>query len=118
MSRGTPGYVYLKLVDRHRFATFMGLTTRQFTSRYCSKTDGHFDLNQPEKDCEFLKDKRCTVYEARPSQCRKWPFWPENMNAKTWHEEIASFCAGIGKGNIRTAQEIAEILKVSQKNDG
>jgi hypothetical protein len=26
------------------------------------------------KPCPFLKDNRCTVYEARPEQCRKYPY--------------------------------------------
>lgn len=25
--------------------------------------------------CVFLKDKQCAIYEARPDQCRTFPFW-------------------------------------------
>jgi uncharacterized protein len=111
-SRGAHGYVYLTLSDRKRFAKYFGISTAKFTRKYCRKTDGWFHLRHPENDCEFLKDKRCAVYEARPSQCRTWPFWPENMNAKAWRSDVASFCPGVGKGKVYSAEEIREILKI------
>lgn len=109
-SRGEYGFVYLTLEDRKRFARHFKLQTSAFTKKYCAKTDGHFHLKYPEKDCEFLKDKQCTVYSARPSQCRTWPFWPENMNAKTWKRDIAAFCPGVGKGKKFSSTEIKTIL--------
>ena len=28
----------------------------------------------------------CSIYRARPAQCRTWPFWPENLLSKRdWH---------------------------------
>ncbi len=114
MSRGTYGYVYLTLKDRQRFAKFMGLATAVFTRRFCKKTGGHFHLRAPEKNCEFLKDRQCTVYEARPTQCRTWPFWPENMNAKTWNQEVAPFCPGVGKGKTFSPDEIEALLRLEE----
>ena len=106
MSRGKYGYVYLTLPDRRRMAKHLGLSTGQFTRRYCKNTGGHFHLKAPEADCCFLDGNRCSVYEARPTQCRTWPFWPENLNARTWSREIASFCPGVGKGRLHAAEEI------------
>lgn len=108
-SRGTYGYIYLTLSDRKRMAKHLGLATREFTRRYCDKTDGHFHLKAPEADCCFLDGKRCTVYEARPAQCRTWPFWPENLNARTWSRDVVTFCPGVGKGRLYTAEEIREL---------
>lgn len=110
-SRGSYGYVYLTLEDRRRFARHFKIPTASFTKKYCENTQGHFHLRSPEKDCEFLKDKQCSVYKARPSQCRTWPFWPENMQAKTWKREIAAFCPGVGKGKKYSSVEIEKILK-------
>ncbi len=116
-SRGSYGYVYLTLEDRKRFADFFGMSTVQFTRQYCDSKDGHVFLKDPPQasgDCIFLEDgNRCGTYEARPEQCRTWPFWPENMKAKTWRREIASFCPGVGKGRLYTREEIEEILKRS-----
>ncbi len=110
MSRGTHGYVYLTLADRKRFAGHLGIDVRTFDRRYCERTDGHIHLKNPAADCQFLDGKRCSVYEGRPSQCRTWPFWPENMNAKSWNREIKTFCPGVGKGRVYTQEEINGLL--------
>lgn len=111
LSRGTYGYVYLTLKDRQRLAKVHHITTTKFTRTYCDKTGGYFHLKHPEKDCSFLEGKRCGVYEARPAQCRTWPFWPENMNARAWKRDVVAFCPGVGKGRLYTAKEISGLLK-------
>jgi len=110
-SRGSYGYVYLTLDDRRRFARHFKITTRAFTLKYCAKEDGFFFLRNLKDDCEFLKENRCGVYEARPSQCRTWPFWPENMGAKAWKKDVVDFCPGVGKGRLHSAEEISTLLK-------
>lgn len=109
-SRGEYGYIYLTLDDRRRLAAHLGMATAHFTRRYCTTTDGHVHLKNPDRDCGFLDGKRCTVYEGRPAQCRTWPFWPENMNARVWRDEIVTFCPGIGKGPLVDAKTIARLL--------
>jgi uncharacterized protein len=111
MSRGSYGYVYLTLEDRRLLARHLGISTSSFTRRYCKMTGGYYHLNDPKSACQFLREKSCTVYEARPTQCRTWPFWPENMNARTWNTEIKSFCPGVGKGKLYTKEEIQELLE-------
>jgi uncharacterized protein len=111
MSRGEYGFVYLTPYDRKRMANHLGLPLRTFTKRYCDKTDGWIHLKGPDKTCRFLKDLRCSIYEGRPNQCRSWPFWPENMNAKIWSEEVAKFCPGIGKGRLYSKSEIRKLAK-------
>jgi Fe-S-cluster containining protein len=110
-SRDSYGYVYLTLEDRRRLSKHLGISTSAFTRRYCNKTNGYFHLKYPQEPCQFLQDKSCTIYEARPVQCRTWPFWPENMNARTWNREVKAFCPGIGKGRLFSKEEIQELLK-------
>ena len=62
------------------------------------------------EDCSFLKNKRCTIYPARPMQCRTWPFWPETMSAKSWKKDVTGFCPGVNKGSLRKAEEIQKAL--------
>lgn len=111
MSRGQYGFVYLTLKDRHRLAAKLGLTLRAFTLKHCARTEGHWHLKHPDRDCTFLEGKGCTVYEGRPAQCRTWPFWPENMRAKTWREDVSVFCPGVGKGRLYSAEEISALLR-------
>lgn len=119
-SRGSYGYVFLTGKDQKRFAKYFKISTAAFLKKYCGTQNGYVFLLEPDQvgmadhpvgDCMFLKNKQCTVYEARPEHCRTWPFWPENMNPKTWRKDVASYCAGIGKGKLHTREEIEAILK-------
>jgi Fe-S-cluster containining protein len=111
LSRGGYGYLYLRLEDRRRLAACLGISTLTFTKEYAEKTDGWFHLRQPERACPFLSEGRCGVYEARPGQCRTWPFWPENMNLRVWKREIEAYCPGIGRGRLYSVEEIESIIE-------
>lgn len=92
-------------------AKHLRLTTREFTIKYCKNDEGLFHLDDKgSANCIFLKEKKCSVYEGRPTQCRTWPFWPEVMSAKAWKKEVADFCPGVGKGRVRSADEIQAAL--------
>jgi Fe-S-cluster containining protein len=117
-SRGQYGYVYLSFNDRRRLASHLGLTLTQFMTRYVRKEDGLYQLQYTGKDCPFYHENRCSVYEARPWQCRTWPFWPENMHAAVWEHEVCSWCPGAGRGRLYTAREIEEILTKKQDVSG
>ena len=116
VSRGQYGFVYVTLDDRKKMGKLLNISTGEFTRKFCGKTDGVYHLKDAKgPDCIFLKNNRCEVYEARPIQCRTWPFWPEVMNAKTWAKEVAAFCPGIGKGNYVNAQDIRATLELQKK---
>jgi Fe-S-cluster containining protein len=115
VSHGEFGFVYLTLADRRRMAKVLKVTASVFTRKYCKVTDGVHHLNDTGDDCLFLKNKRCTVYEGRPEQCRTWPFWPEVMSAKAWAKEVNAFCPGVDKGSVISAEEIAKTLRHQKK---
>jgi Fe-S-cluster containining protein len=115
VSRGAYGYVYLTLEDRRRLAAHLGMPTRRFTREHCAKTDGLFHLKETGPECRFLVDNRCSVYEGRPTQCRTWPFWPENMPARAW-TAIAAFCPGVGKGAVISAERIEAALEEQERS--
>ena len=117
-SHGEFGFVFLTLEDRRRFAKHLNISTATFTRQYCDIRDGVWHLKEDPKrpDCMFLKNKRCSTYEARPTQCRTWPFWPEVLNAKSWKTEVASFCPGIGKGQLWTKEQIETIAAEDAEN--
>ncbi len=111
-SHGEYGFVFLTKEDRKRMADHLGMTLSAFTRKHCERTNGFFHLKEDGKnpDCVFLKDKRCSIYEARPIQCRTWPFWPDAMNAKTWKKEVVTFCPGVGKGPVISPERIQAAL--------
>ena len=118
-SHGEFGFVFLTVEDRKRFAKHLGITVPAFQKKYCEQTKGlwHLREDKAKPDCMFLLEKRCSVYEARPNQCRTWPFWPEVMNAKAWKSEVASFCPGVGKGRVHTKEEIEESMARDVENE-
>lgn len=111
VSHGEYGYVYLTPQDRRNMAKVLGLRTTQFTKTYCEKTDGVYHLKDSGGPaCTFLKNNRCTVYEARPMQCKTWPFWPETMSPKAWKKDVVKFCPGVGKGRVWSGDQIQAAL--------
>jgi len=124
VSHGEYGHVWMTIEDRRRMASVLKMDVRSFTRKYCERSsDGFFRLKDPpstaadRESCIFLKDKRCSVYEGRPTQCRTWPFWPEVMNAKTWKKEVAAFCPGVGKGHTISAAQIQMQLKEQAQSE-
>ena len=120
VSRGSYGFVYLSDIDLNRFSKYFKISIKKFKEKYCQITDGFIHLSEKYKingNCIFLKDKKCTVYNSRPTQCRTWPFWNENMNAKVWNEDIAINCPGIGKGKLIKSKKIERFLKEDLKNE-
>ena len=116
-SRGRYGFIYVTLEERRLLAAHMGLRTSSFTRKHCQVTDGLVHLRNPEKDCQFLDGVRCTVYSARPGQCRTWPFWPENMKQKVWNLEVKRDCPGIGIGRLYTPAEIEQRFADERRRD-
>ena len=118
VSRGSHGFVFLSKKDLTRLAKFFKISLINFKTSYCEATNKFLHLKEIKKnvECIFLKNKKCSVYKARPTQCRTWPFWPENMNSKTWNRDIINFCPGIGKGAIISKKIIDKLLKIDEIN--
>lgn len=118
VSRGEYGYVYVTLVDRRAIARHFGIPTREFTTKYCDRdSNGFWKVADFTKACRFLEGKRCSVYQARPTQCRTWPFWPEVLNARAWAKDVAAYCPGIGKGRTWTREEIERQLTIQRRSE-
>ena len=94
------GIVYLTKDDAKRLAEHHAIEVKEWLERDCQTTlDGRFVLDSDaETDiCIYLdSEKKCMVYEARPDQCRAYPWWIENLASKrTWNRTMDE-CPGIG----------------------
>jgi hypothetical protein len=47
--------------------------------------------------------RRCSVYDARPTQCRTYPFWRESMLTPLDWEAEAARCEGVAAGRDAAA---------------
>jgi|WetSurMetagenome_2_1015567.scaffolds.fasta_scaffold09304_4 uncharacterized protein len=110
-NHGEYGFVYVNEYERGRLARHLKISPELLAERYCKKASGLYFLRDKGDRCIFLKDGRCGVYGARPVQCRTWPFWPENMNRKTWFTDVGEICPGAGKGRLHSAKLIEEYLR-------
>lgn len=112
---GVPGYVWLSSEDIERLIAHLELSHEAFFETYCRKAKGRWSLKEllPHYDCIFLKNgKECSVYEARPKQCRTFPWWKENLLSKRSWEDAGRYCEGINHpdGKIYTKEEIERDL--------
>ena len=119
VSRGSYGFVFLSKKDLKKLAKFFAIPIKKFELEYCQKTNDFTHLKEINKNgnCIFLDNKRCSVYKSRPTQCRTWPFWANNMNSKTWNKEVINFCPGIGKGKIINRKSIEKLLKIDLEDE-
>jgi uncharacterized protein len=105
---GAPGYVWVVAEEIEALAGHRGLSVEEFGRQFVRRVGDRFSLvERPGGDCIFWdRAIGCTVYEARPIQCRTWPFWPENIeSAESW-EDVTSICPGSGRGQFFTVEEI------------
>lgn len=99
-------YVYLEDGDAEALAAHLGIEDVEFRERFTVEEDGLTALRMESPRCVFLDDMRCGVYEARPTQCRTFPFWRENLgNGRAWRR-LGRFCPGIGRGAVHSARTI------------
>jgi len=97
---GAPGYVWMEVAEIDRMAAHLGLARDAFGRRFLRRVGERYSLiERADGDCCFFeRGKGCSVYEARPVQCRTYPFWPEVIASReTWRNE-SQRCAGIRKG--------------------
>jgi Fe-S-cluster containining protein len=111
------GYAHVVLNRREqlRLARHLGLPLREFLSRYTeTDADGHVGLRFEEGRCVMLDGAACSVHEAKPTQCRTWPFWPELLASRAAYErEVRSFCPGSRSGPIVPAAAIrSQLLQI------
>jgi Fe-S-cluster containining protein len=111
------GFVYLSEEDILRLAAFRGETPAAFEKRYVFRTKNLRRLRVPRHaQCEFLKADGCSVHEAKPTQCRTFPFWPELVGSTKNLRSTAQWCPGIGKGelvNIQMARDTADEMRAA-----
>lgn len=94
---GAPGYVWLEKADIEKLQKRLQISQKDFYKKYTRLVSGKYSLleDPTSYDCIFLKDKKCSVYEDRPSQCKKFPFWKSILSSKKSWEKASQICEGI-----------------------
>ncbi|MEN6451628.1 MAG: YkgJ family cysteine cluster protein [Thermoguttaceae bacterium] len=98
---GEPGYVWVNRTEIKTLAAALGLQVAEFERHYLRTIRSRKSLiERPGGDCILLdaETRKCSVYEARPRQCRTWPFWKSNLESPAAWEETARRCRGCNHG--------------------
>ena len=111
-----PGYVFLSQEDLQILLKFTAMSEEQFIATYCRRIPmGSFSmislLERDNYDCIFLTKGGCSVYNARPLQCRTYPFWQHVLEDQESWEAESKACPGIGKGRLYSKEEIDAHLR-------
>ncbi len=102
--RGPGGYVWVTIEEAKSIAKALGMDFDAFAANLLRKTTTGLALvDGPHGDCPLLgEDGRCRVYQARPVQCRTWPWWDENLGGSDAWEAAARRCPGINRGPVHS----------------
>lgn len=113
---GSPGYVWINEDEIANISEYLNITREEFLKKYVRRCHGRLALVEMKKnyDCVFLKDNRCQIYPVRPTQCKTFPYWPQNLHSQEAWEETAKECEGISSCNPKVSIETIEEQKLIQ----
>jgi Fe-S-cluster containining protein len=98
--------VWVDAIEIDALAHHLHLTLNAFGRRFLRRVGDRLSLvEKPNRDCIFWQDG-CTVYSARPRQCRTFPFWSDNVADPASWRRVAEECEGIGEGRLYGSAEI------------
>lgn len=112
---GAPGYVWVNHEEIDALAKELGLSTADFEQKYVRRVGIRKSLIEyANGDCVFFDPtaRKCTVYNARPRQCRTWPFWDSNVKSPDAWKQTCQVCPGSGKGKLHAVEQILHQISV------
>lgn len=106
---GAPGFVWVNQEEINALAAAKEMTVTAFEEQYVRKVGVRRSLTEyASGDCVFFdgKTRKCTVYEARPRQCKTWPFWDSNLRSPETWKQTCDVCPGSGTGELYQLDDI------------
>ena len=79
---GESGYIWITLQEIEVLANHLKISQEELRKKYLNKIAYKYSIKEVKlaEDnfaCVFfnLEKRQCSIYEARPTQCRTFPFW-------------------------------------------
>lgn len=119
---GISGFVWVTEEEIRAIAAVLDVPLDLFKRKYIRNRDNRYALVEKkskngEYDCIFLNDKKCQVYEARPNQCRTFPWWKENLTTEESWKLAAKDCEGIhDEAPLVPYSQIVQLLRSNQNH--
>jgi hypothetical protein len=96
-------------------ADAFGIDQEAFLNRFVRSVKGRLSLREnSDGSCALLDGHdHCSIYEARPKQCRDFPYWPQLSEGSRALEIAAGYCQGIQRYPSRKTLHAALPLAAS-----
>lgn len=113
------GHVWVQTDEIEALAANLAIGPDVFGRRFLRRVGNRLSLiDKASGDCIFWENG-CTVYQARPRQCRTFPFWDKHLESPQTWSSAARECEGIGEGRLYDLREIAQLRRgASATSDG
>ncbi|MBB64762.1 MAG: zinc/iron-chelating domain-containing protein [Waddliaceae bacterium] len=113
---GPEGYTWVTPEEITAMAEHLDMDLDAFCERYVRKVGNRWSLKETRVsgeryDCVFLREKKCSIYSVRPTQCRTYPWWPSVVSSEQSWDQEAKYCEGI---NHPDANEIPLLEREKQ----
>ncbi len=116
------GYIWVTKPEIQIIADYLKISVEQLRQEYLKRVGLRITIieHHTTRDCIFLNhglrglhgsQKKCIIYPVRPSQCRTWPFWHDNLTDPNAWNKAAQKCPGINQGRLYTCDEIEKIKR-------
>ena len=95
---GESGYIYVSKNEIQKISTLLNLDVKLFVEKYLFKKMYKYSIKEIQYndsfECIFYdrESNGCNIYDARPTQCKTFPFWDYY---KTRVDELKLECPGI-----------------------
>jgi len=109
---GSPGFVWVTDEEVGAIAELLDKPVGEIRLMHTRPARGGTSLTEfANGDCTFFdpQSRRCRVYQARPQQCRTWPFWESNLSSPDAWEQTRSVCPGAGQGDFVPLERIQSL---------
>ncbi len=96
--RGESGNIWVNQQEIFQMCNLLKINTIDFIQKYLNRISNRFSIKErfeaPEFQCVFFEDIecQCSIYGARPLQCRQYPFWEPFRRHK---DQVVKECPGI-----------------------
>lgn len=114
------GRVWVTQDDVAKLASAAGMTGPAFAEQHVVRVDNKLSLRErADGRCNLLEGAcHCTVYAARPQQCRDFPDWPQLRDNAVELERAASYCPGIQRlPDARMLESLREVRSILNEQD-
>ncbi len=106
---GPAGYVWVSEEEIVRIAEFRNQSVGEIRIFHTRLVGAKVSLTEfANGDCTFFdgKTRKCSIYAARPTQCRTWPFWRSNLRSPEAWDQMCQTCPGAGHGKLVPLEQI------------